>query len=185
MSVTTWIPHVVATLLFLLGGLCVLLVVVQLPGTWILLAAALLVELGDGLYAADGTESIGWRTLAVALGLALLGELVEFVAGAVGVRQGGGTRRGVWGSILGGLAGFVLFTPLLAFVPFFGAFVGVLLGTFAGAFIGEVTGVRAQGSGALKPAVWATLGRIAGTMGKVAIATAIWIVLSVSAFARL
>jgi uncharacterized protein YqgC (DUF456 family) len=180
----TWIPYLVATLLCLLGGLCVLLVVVQLPGTWILLGAALLVELGDGLYAPDGTESIGWRTLGMALALGLLGELVEFVAGAVGVKQGGGTRRGVWGSILGGIAGFFVLAPFLAFVPLFGPFVGVLLGTFAGAFVGEYTGVRAAGAGALKPAVWATLGRIAGTVGKVAIATAIWLVLAFSAFAR-
>lgn len=180
-----WISWIVAALVSLLGALSVLLVVVQLPGTWVLLVAALLVELGDGLWTAGATDTFGWRTLSVALALALAGELVEFVAGAVGVQRGGGTRRGVWGSILGGLAGLFVLAPLFVFVPFFGPFLGVLLGTFVGAFVGEYTGVRQDGSGALRPALWATLGRIAGTLGKVAIATAIWLVLSFSAVARL
>ncbi len=45
-----WLQYVFATLFFVLGGVCVVLVVVQLPGTWALLGLAALLEYLDRLY---------------------------------------------------------------------------------------------------------------------------------------
>jgi uncharacterized protein YqgC (DUF456 family) len=176
--------YAVAAGFVLFGGLCVLAVVVQLPGTWVLLGAAALIELVDGAYLpGEETTTFGTRVLVIALALAVLGEVLEFLAGVIGLRRGGGTSRGMWGAIIGGLVGLFVATPLFAFVPFFGSFLGVLLGTFVGAFLGELTHPRDQARAALKPALWAAIGRILGTTGKVAIAVVMWLVLAVAAFA--
>jgi uncharacterized protein YqgC (DUF456 family) len=178
-----WISYLVAVLLVLFGGVCVLGVVVQLPGTWVLLGAAVLIELLDGLYlSGEDTTTFGTTVLVIALLLALFGEFLEFIAGVIGLRRGGGTSRGMWGAIIGGLVGLFVATPLFAFVPFFGSFLGVLLGTFVGAFIGEMTHPRGEARSALKPALWAAIGRVLGTTGKVAVAVVLWLVLAVSAF---
>jgi uncharacterized protein YqgC (DUF456 family) len=178
----SWIPPLVAVLLLLLGGACVLAVVVQLPGAWIFLALALAVELADGLYLPPGERTTFalpvWIT---GLGLAALGEVLEFLAAAVGLRRGGGSRRGLVGALLGAIAG-VFLTPLFAFVPVLGLLLGVLLGTFVGALLGELSHERRSVRVALRPALWAALGRLLGTTGKVALTIALWLVFTVSAF---
>jgi len=179
----SWIPPLVAALLFLLGGACVLAVVVQLPGTWIFLGLALVVELADGLYLPAGERTTFalpvWLT---GLGLAALGEALELLAGAIGIRKGGGSRRGLVGALLGAILGAFFLTPLFAFVPLLGVFLGVLLGTFVGAFLGELSHEGSSAKRALRPALWAALGRLLGTTGKVALTTVIWLVFTTSAF---
>lgn len=178
----TWIGLLVAALLFLLGGACVLAVVVQLPGAWLFLGLALAVELLDGLYLPPGDQTTFaipvWIT---GLGLATLGELLEFLASAIGLQRGGGSRRGLVGALLGALLGIFL-APLFAFVPLLGPFLGVLLGTFLGALLGELSHERSSVQTSLRPALWAALGRLLGTTGKVALASAIWLVFTASAF---
>jgi len=180
----SWIAYVVAALLFVLGAACVLAVVLQLPGGWIFLGLALVVELCDGLYLPPGARTTFppavWIT---GFGLALLGEVLEFVSGALGLKKGGGSRRGLVGAILGAVLGIFL-TPLFAFIPILGIFLGVLLGTFVGALLGELSHERATMTTALRPALWATLGRLLGTTGKVALTVVIWLVFTVSAFWR-
>lgn len=178
----SWIALVVAVLLFLLGGACVFAVVVQLPGAWIFLACALVVELADGLYLPpEARTTFALPVWITGVALAVLGELLEFAASAAGLKKGGGSRRGLVGALIGALLGIFL-APLFAFVPFFGVFLGVLLGTFVGALAGELSHERSSVDTALRPALWAALGRLLGTTGKVSLAAAIWIVFTVSAF---
>lgn len=178
----TWISLLVAALLFLLGGACVLAVVVQIPGAWIFLGLALAVEAMDGLYLPPGERTTFaipvWIT---GIGLAVLGELLEFAAGAIGLKRGGGSRRGLIGALLGGLLGIFLM-PFFAFVPVLGALLAVLLGTFLGALVGELSHERSTAKAAFRPALWAALGRLLGTTGKVALTIVIWLVFTASAF---
>ena len=93
-----WLLYVVAVLFFLVGAVCVLSVVIQLPGTWIMLALAVLIEWADRVYLSQGAEqTFGWWVLGVCLGLALLGEVIEFLASAVGAKTTGASTRGVVG----------------------------------------------------------------------------------------
>lgn len=180
----TWIAYLVAALVFLLGAACVLAVVMQLPGGWIFLGLALVIELCDGLYLPPGQRTTFPVAVWIAgIGLALLGEVLEFVSGALGVKKGGGSRRGLVGAILGAILGIFL-TPLFVFIPVLGLFMGVLVGTFVGALLGELSHERATMKTALRPALWATLGRLLGTTGKVALTCVIWLVFTVSAFWR-
>ncbi len=180
-----WQAVVLVSFFSLVGVLCVLSIPVGIPGRWMLLGLAFLVELGDTLVApVPGEMTFGWGLLAACGGLGVVGEIIEGVAGAAGTRMGGGTGRGMWGAILGGFVGAVVFTVALP-VPLVGTLVGALVGTFAGAFIAESTGEDAQQreSGEnIRAAFAATVGRLAGTLGKTLIATVIWILLVWNAF---
>jgi uncharacterized protein YqgC (DUF456 family) len=97
-----------------------------LPGTWIIVAAALGYQL-----LVPGTISI-LTVVAVAV-LALVGEVLEFSLSAKYTRKYGGSRRASWGAIIGGLIGAFMGVP----VPLVGSVLGAFVGAFAGAFVGE------------------------------------------------
>jgi len=173
----------VALLFTLLGLGCLVLVVVGLPGTWIMIALAVAVELLDHRYLEGANpETYGWWAIGACAALALVGEILEAIAGAAGTRAGGGSRRGMVGAMIGGIVGAIVFTPLIP-IPVVGTLIGALLGTFAGAAIAERSHREPPDAQAtLKSAGGATLGRLLGTVSKTMIATAVWVVLSVSAF---
>jgi len=178
-----WLQYVFATLFFVLGGVCVVLVVVQLPGTWALLGLAALLEYLDRLYMSDSDhQTFGWWVLGCCLAIAVIGEIIEFVASVAGAKKGGSSTRGMWGALIGGIAGVFIFTPLFFFIPLFGAFLGAVLGTFVGAVVGELTAEHATIKGSMKPAIGATIGRVLGTTAKLGIAMAMWMTLTVAAF---
>src|SRR4051812_50084755 len=81
--------------------LSLVLIVLGLPGLWIMVASAVtynMVVPGD---------PIGWVTLVVVAVLALIAELLEFSLTGKYARKYGGSRRGGWGGILGGIVGAV------------------------------------------------------------------------------
>lgn len=143
--------------------------VVGLPGNWVLVATALVVALipqfGD----------LTWTYFFVILGFALLGEAIESLLGLVVVAKKGGTRWGVIGSFLGGIAGVILGS---AVVPPIGSVVFGLAGAFAGAVAGEY--LREQkAEPALKIGFWAFVGRSLAIMGKIAAGVGIvWILIT-------
>jgi uncharacterized protein YqgC (DUF456 family) len=177
-----WLAYVVAVLFCVLGAACVLSIVFSIPGAWIMLALAAVIELFDQLYLPDGRQqTFDWWVLGVCLGLVALSELLEFAAGAAGAKTGGASRRGMIGALIGGIAGAILLTGLVP-IPIIGSLIGAMIGSFAGAVIGEVSGQQPKSvGGSMKPALGATIGRLAGTMGKLAIAAGVWAALSVSA----
>src|SRR5678815_4869796 len=95
-----WITYVVAVLFFLLGGLCVVSIIISLPGGWIMLALALIIEWCDRFYLPpDRTQTFDWRLLGVCAVLLAVGEAIEFAAGAAGAKRGGASRRGMVGAL--------------------------------------------------------------------------------------
>ncbi len=183
MDVATLVSYAVAAIFALLGAACVFLVIAQLPGGWIMLGLAALVEWLDRYYRPEGDrQTFDWWVLGGSLALLLIGEVVEFVAGAAGARRAGSSRRGMWGALLGGVLGAFIFTPIFWFLPLVGALAGAILGTFVGAVVGELSAERATLRGSMKPAWGATVGRVTGTLGKLAVSVVTWIMLSVSAF---
>ncbi len=176
-----WLGYLVAVSFFLIGTGCVFTVALSLPGTWILLAIALLIEFGDQLYLAQDNQPTFPTPLLIGCVLvAAFGELLEFLAGMLGAKKAGSTARGVWGSLLGGLVGAVL--GLSIPVPFVGSLIGAVIGTFVGAVIGERSAPEATLRSTLRPATGATIGRILGTLSKIPIAIAVWLALSIAAF---
>jgi uncharacterized protein YqgC (DUF456 family) len=156
-------------LLLLLNTLGLFLILVGLPGTWFMvLSTALLAWLRSA------EVRISTWTLVAMAGLALAGEVVELAAGAAGSRRAGGTWRGSVLALLGGVAGAILGTLLIP-VPVVGSVLGACLGAFFGALGGELwAGKR------LEPAIrvgrGAFVGRLLGTLSKLAVGVAIWTV---------
>ena len=172
-----------ASLFALLGLACLLLLVAGLPGTWVLLAIAFVVELVDSLLLpGDEVVTFGWGLLGVCAGLAVVGEIIEALAGAAGTRMGGGTRRGMVGAIIGGIAGAIFFTPLIP-IPILGMLIGAMLGSFVGAFVGEATGPETRGrQHNLRAGFGAAVGKLGGTIAKLAIGIVMWVLLVRAAF---
>lgn len=173
------IYYLLGGLFVVLGFLCLLLVVAQLPGTWIMLVIALLIHLADAAWFLpdDVGSSLGWWVLGIGTVVALFGELIEFAAGALGAKVGGGSKRSAWGAILGGIVGAIAGSILIP-IPIVGTLIGALAGCFLGAMVGEMTGPTPKTAGeSLKPAIGAMLGRALGTSCKVVVAVVVWAVL--------
>jgi uncharacterized protein YqgC (DUF456 family) len=174
-----WLGYGLAAFFAVLGLGCLLLVVIGLPGTWLLLGIAFGLELADAPLTPGSGDVVtfGWGLLALCAGLALLGEGIEALAGAAGTKFGGGTRRGMVGAFLGGIAGAILLTPLLP-IPVLGTLAGAMLGAFAGAFLGEASGPEARSRDRnLRAAFGAAVGKLGGTIAKLAIGAVIWVLL--------
>src|SRR5258705_12181706 len=105
----------------LLLGVCTILglvlVPLGLPGLWVMVAGVV----GYGWL--TDFRSVGVATIAVVLGLAFLGEILEWWLGFRLARTFGGSRRSAWGALLGGLSGGRRGVP----VPVVGGGVGALL----------------------------------------------------------
>jgi uncharacterized protein YqgC (DUF456 family) len=146
--------------------LSLILIVLGLPGLWIMVASAVAYNMivpGD---------PIGWVSLIAVAVLALVAELLEFTMTGRYARKYGGSRRAGWGAILGGMIGAMVGFP----VPIVGPIIGAFVGSFAGALIAELTGGSSAGD-ATRVAKGALIGRVVSTMLKIGIGftIGIWI----------
>jgi uncharacterized protein YqgC (DUF456 family) len=157
------------------GVICTVLTVVGLPGTWMLLGGAVIVEA-----LRHGTFSL--TTLVIAGVIALLGELVEFLAGALGAKAQGASRLAGLGAIVGGLIGAVAGTVLLP-APIIGAIIGSAVGSGAGAAGVELARRKKTTHQVLRIGAGAFAGRLLATVLKGACALAMMILLVTAAIA--
>jgi uncharacterized protein YqgC (DUF456 family) len=138
--------------------LSLVLIVLGLPGLWIMVATAVtynLVVPGD---------PIGWVSLVAVAVLALIAELLEFSLAGRYARKYGGSRRAGWGAILGGMVGAIVGVP----IPIIGPVIGAFVGSFLGALIAELTGGSSAGD-ATRVAKGALIGRVMSTVLKIGI----------------
>jgi len=164
-------PVLVAIVLAIVNFVAVLATLVGLPGVWFMLALALVTQWYPG-------DFFSWWTLGICFGLALLGELIEFAAGAMGSSKAGGSIRASAGALIGGIAGAILGS---ATPPLIGAIIWGAVGAFLGAVIGEVAAGRTVG-GSLGVGQAAAVGRVVGTLAKGIIAAVIYATLTVASF---
>ena len=84
--------HIALAVILIIGVLAVWsLNLVGMPGNWMIVLAVLLYA---SFVPAESRLDIGWAPLIGLLILAALGELVEFLASALGASKAGGSRRG-------------------------------------------------------------------------------------------
>ena len=101
-------------------------VVLGLPGTWLILITS-------AIYSwLTGFSVITYQMLLGLLLLAVAAEVLEFWSGLWGARRYGGSKKAMLGTLIGGLAGAIILTPMLFG---FGAVVGAFFGAFAGGFV--------------------------------------------------
>ena len=135
--------------LLIVGGL-VGAILPSLPGIPMVFGGIWLVA------AVDDYRHLGlwWLLLIGALGA--VGVLVDFVAGTLGAKRVGASKRALWGATLGTLVGMFFGIP------------GILIGPFAGALIGELSsGTSVLRSAHVGLATW--LGLLFGAVLKLVI----------------
>lgn len=136
----------------LLSSLGVILIIIGLagciipaiPGPPISFAGLLVLHLTKYVQFEQNTLII-WGVVAV------LVTIIDNVVPIWGTRRFGGTKRGVWGSIIGLLIGMFFFPPF-----------GIIAGPFIGAVLGELSAGQEQKK-ALKAGFGAFIGFLLGT----------------------
>jgi uncharacterized protein len=138
------------------------------PGNWLIAGFAALFA---WLLPAEATGGVTWTAVAVLVGLAIVGEVLEFGASAAGAAKHGASKRGVALSIVGAMIGSILGITAGLPIPIIGSFVMALVGGAAGAFFGAYIGESwkgrpeaervAVGRGAFAGRIWGTVGKLA------------------------
>jgi uncharacterized protein YqgC (DUF456 family) len=150
--------------------LCWGLTLFGLPGNWLIVIGSIFVAFSFG--------GMGVTTIMLLAGLALIGEIIELVAGAAGMKKGGSKRGAVMaviGSFIGGIGGAAAGIP----IPVLGSAVGVILGAALGAMFGAIIGEMSKGRGtghSLEIGKAAFFGRLVGSAVKLAIGAAMILV---------
>lgn len=172
--------YVWASLLVLTLALGWAIGLLGMPGNWVIVAAAAAYAF---LVPGPSILAVGWPVVLGLIVLACLGELLEFLAGALGVGQAGGSRRGavmaLVGSLLGGGVGLFVGLP----IPLVGSLAAAVLFAGFGALLGAIWGERSAGRefGASwkigKAAFW---GRLLGTAAKSAIGAVMVVIVIVA-----
>ncbi|MEM1213008.1 MAG: DUF456 domain-containing protein [Planctomycetota bacterium] len=152
-----------AILLTLVNAVGVVLVLLQLPGTWLIVAAT-----AGFAWATWDDGVVGWLTLASLLTLAILGEILETVLAGAASRKAGGTRRGAVLAILLGIPGAIAGSLLIP-IPIVGTLLGAALGAALGSLLGDLTARRPLRQ-ATRAARGAAVGKLTGSAAKLAIA---------------
>ena len=141
-------PWVVAVILFVVG--LVGCVVPVLPGHLFIIAGAVAYRLMVGPGA-----GIAWWGFAILVLLMVIAQAFELISGSLGAKWFGGSKWGVIGALVGGIAG-------LFFLPF-----GLILGPLIGAFGFEKAFAKKDNRDSAVSGVGSVVGTVAGMVFKI------------------
>jgi uncharacterized protein YqgC (DUF456 family) len=166
--------YLYATLITLLNLAFWASILFGMPGIWLMVLTAALID-----WLQPEVFMFSRATLYVSAGLALLAEILEFMMGAAGARQAGGSKRGAALAIVGGVIGAILGTALP--IPVLGTLIGASAGAFAGSLLGDrMAGRPVEQS--VEAGRGAAIGRFFGTTAKMFIGAVVLVILTVAAF---
>jgi uncharacterized protein len=164
---------VVLLILVLAAGWCMTLL--SLPGNWVMVVAIALFA----WLAPSGGPDISWQTVVAVLVLAVLAELLELAASALGASRAGGSRRGAVLAIVGSMVGALIGAAVGVPIPFVGSLVAAILFAGIGALVGAMLGETWKGrtlAESWKVGQSAFWGRLLGALAKTGIATAVFMI---------
>ena len=149
MGFMTAILIILGLILLIVGILGI--VYTALPGLPLMFVGALSIA-----YANDFTY-MSWGILGTILVVAIIGSLLDYVAGTLGAKFTGASKQAIWGSIIGTVIGAILSFTGMFFAIFLGPLVGAALGEYIarrdlfkagkvglGTFMGFIAGVIAK-----------------------------------------
>jgi uncharacterized protein YqgC (DUF456 family) len=167
--------YVWLSILVLLNAVWLMLVLFGVPGNWLMVLSTCLFA----WWKWDQRVFSGWTLIAIAA-LALLGELVEFLAGMLGARGSGASWRASVAAVFGAILGAVFGTVTIP-VLFLGTVLGASIGAGFAVWVVEIArGELPEHS--LRRGVGAGLGQCIGTASKMMLGLVIWMVIAVAAF---
>jgi uncharacterized protein YqgC (DUF456 family) len=147
---------------FLVG---LLFIPLGLPGLWVMVLGLI------GYGALTDFRAIGVGVMGSVLGLAFVGEIIEWWVGFRLAKRYGGSRRAAWGALIGGLIGAVIGVP----IPILGSVIGSFAGSFGGAMLAAYS--ESSDSAAALGAGWgAVLGRAWAAAAKTALGIVIVVI---------
>jgi uncharacterized protein YqgC (DUF456 family) len=169
----------VVTLVCLLAPV---LIVLGLPATWLMVAAAVAIKGGALIGWWPGLEPMfDWWTIGVVAALALLADITDTVAGSLGAKRAGGSRRSYIGAILGGIPGAIAGTFMLP-VPLVGTLAGGAIGAGLGATLFQLTSEQHTIGSASKVGAGAAAGWLVAVIIKLVIALIVGVILVTAAW---
>ena len=149
MSVTVEILLWVMVSIFFLAGVAGS-IIPGMPGPPVVFAGAVIYGLLTGF------AETGWVMLVVLGFLAVISQLLDYLASAYGAKKFGGSSWGIWGSLIGGVIGVLIFS-----IP------GMIAGLFLGAVLMELWKGGKDPRTALKVGGGSLLGFLGGTLMKI------------------
>ena len=117
------------TLFLMVLGFVLLLNLLTLPANWIMLG---LIVVWRAVYPQPG--GMGFLFFALLVGLAVLGEVIEYVTQGWGSKKYGSSTSGMWAGLLGAMIGALAGLPFLLGI---GALIGALVGAWGGCYLME------------------------------------------------
>lgn len=141
-------------LLELFGLAALFLVLLGLPGLWVIAVLGLALPWLGG----------DWFDVGLLFAAAALAEAIEFGASLGIARKSGAGKSGLAGAFLGGFAGAIVGTPIL---PPLGTLIGAAVGSFGAAALSEHALAKRTRSDSLKIGLGAFVGTIFGRVLKV------------------
>jgi len=152
-------------ILVVAGLVGLVLIPLALPGLWVMVGGVLAYG-----WLTD-FRSIGVATIAIVLGIAFLGEIIDNWLGFRFAKRYGGSNRSGWGALVGGLVGAAVGVP----VAIIGSVIGAFIGAFIGAAVFEYT--YSRHAGVAVGAGWgAVVGRAAAAAAKIALGLVIAVI---------
>lgn len=179
MTFATVVAIVLLIVALLAGWVLTLL---GMPGNWLMVLAA---AAYSGLGPEAGSPAMETSTVFVLLGLAVVGEVLEFALGAVTAARAGGSRRAAVGALAGGVAGAVAGLFVGFPIPIIGPPIAAVLFAAVGALVGAYLAQRSMHQWQEQRKAWeigkaAFWGRISGTLAKLVIGT-LMVILAIAA----
>ncbi len=167
--------YVWLTILILMNTCWLAMVLFTLPGNWLMV-------IGTCLFAwwKWDTGTFGWPLLVTITVLALIGELIEFFAGAGGAKKAGAGWWGAGAAIGGAIFGAIVGTGIIP-VPIFGTLLGACFGAGLFTWIAERLAGKEQ-EHSVRSGVGAGTGVLIGTLSKFAVGCLIWLLITIAAF---
>ncbi len=170
-----WLIYVWIALLLVCNGIFVLMQCFYLPGNWMMVIATLLFAWGFNQRAVFGMPLL-WTIVL----LAIVAEVVEFLAGAGAAKKFGAGWLASLAAIAGAILGAIIGTFIIP-IPILGTLLGCCGGAGLAVFAVErMTGKEKQKS--IQSGVGAGIGVAIGTILKIAIGGLIWLLIAIAAF---